>query len=112
MLAVVVGAMVAGTAVLEATAAGMQLGFTELKIRDSGCALGQKANKPEVVGLAVVVDAGVSAPTKAPTKSPNSPTGAAVVAGTAVLDATAASTQIGFNRLVESNASQDSGCHS
>ena len=47
--------------------------------------------RPELVGLAVVVGAGVSAPTK----PPNSPPGAAVVAGAAVVEAPATGMQLG-----------------
>ena len=57
--------------------------------------------RPELVGLAVVVGVGVSAPTK----PPNSPPGAAVVAeaavvaGAAVVEAPATGTQLGYERL-------------
>ncbi len=76
--------------------------------------------KPELVGLAVVVGAGVSAPPKPPKRlagaavvapvvmlvvvgagvrafvsPPKSPAGAAVVAGTAVVEAPATGTQLG-----------------
>ena len=108
-LAVVVDAVVAGTAVLEAPAVGTQLGSEErlkqtIAMQYSGCLTRpaitwMEPHKPDVVGLAGVVGAGVSAPTR----PPNSPPGAAVVAGTAVLDTTAASTQPGFQRLHQTN---------
>ena len=47
------------------------------------------------VVMLVVVGAGV----RAPTMPPNSPPGAPVVAGTAVLEAPAANTQLGFQTL-------------
>ncbi len=56
-------------------------------------------DKPELVGLAVVVGAGVNAPPK----PPNSPPGAAVVAGTAVLEAPAGGMQLDLHRLKQTN---------
>ena len=54
-----------------------------------------KTKKPELVGRALVVGAGVNRPPK----PPNSPPGATVVAGTAVLEAPASGTQLGFDAL-------------
>ena len=60
------------------------------------------------VAMLVVVGAAV----RAPVRPPNSPAGAAVVAGTAVLKAPAASMQLGFEMLKYIITSGNSACSS
>ena len=75
-------------------------------------------HKPGLVRLAVVVGAGVRAPTRAPNSPPGAAVvagaavegGAAVVAGTAVLGTSAAGTELGFQRPQQIPATQDRCC--